>query len=591
MGEAYQYHVTMLVCREQEDAIRALFRDNNWTCWLNVLSEQTVADIRAFGYQYIFSDDMKYPDQSIVKSEFIEIKSEVVNVDDELDTDSEIFGSPHGDNAIQKTWGNPLGDNEVPKTSGILGENEVPKTSGIPLGNNNVPKTSEIPVADLEMPVTSGNPTANYKLPMSTAFGTANYMRHKNPIIPTANYQVRTASGIFPVNYMGFKAPTPDVAGVPASGYVSDLVTNDKSKPTGVVGVPASGYVSDWVTNDNSKFTHQLSRFRPIQKSTSSKCNVLDEFDKHIPSTGRIIKKNEDKGDTNKIDKAPVEIQQRKRQSFNYLFCPDCDSKFLTYEQLWKHRDEARHKLPKLRPLGQMKKKFSPEELMKMGFTKCTECSSYFPTQRKLRQHLYASHREIMPPPTCPVCGEDFQSYKELYKHKREKQHNDSLWRLNSYQCDTCGKHFTKYENFKRHKQMSCGKSEAELEALRVHPCEICGKRFTTLRSVKHHMSVVHETDESVCDICGKVCKSKFALRGHKLRHSEKNRKFVCDECGKGFFTSTILKQHKRCHTKEKPFKCPLCEYTCSVPGNIIKHARNVHKQQVLPVNLTDSKQ
>lgn len=180
-------------------------------------------------------------------------------------------------------------------------------------------------------------------------------------------------------------------------------------------------------------------------------------------------------------------------------------------------------------------------------------------------------------------------SDKELHKHKREKQHNDSVWLLDSYQCDTCGKRMRKYENFRRHKLLSCGKSEAELEALHVHPCEICGKRFKTVKAVKVHMDVVHDNTESVCEICGKVCKSKFALRGHRRRHNEKNRKYVCDDCGKAFFTSSLLQQHIRTHTKEKPFKCPLCEYTCSVRENVHKHARNVHKEHITAVDLRKS--
>lgn len=177
---------------------------------------------------------------------------------------------------------------------------------------------------------------------------------------------------------------------------------------------------------------------------------------------------------------------------------------------------------------------------------------------------------------------------KDLHKHKRDKQHMDSIWRLNSYQCETCGKHISKYENFKRHKELSCGKSEAELEVLRIHPCEICGKLFTTMKSARQHVAVVHKQEEAVCDICGKVCKTKFALRSHKRRHFETNRKHKCEECGKGFFSVAILNQHKRVHTKEKPFKCPLCEYTSSLAGNINKHSRNVHKQKVTPIDLRE---
>jgi hypothetical protein len=42
MGEVGQYHITMLVNSEQEDSIRKLFTDKNWTCWLNGILVITV---------------------------------------------------------------------------------------------------------------------------------------------------------------------------------------------------------------------------------------------------------------------------------------------------------------------------------------------------------------------------------------------------------------------------------------------------------------------------------------------------------------------------------------------------------------------
>lgn len=34
MGEIYLHHITMLVSDEQEDAIRFLFKENKWKCWM-----------------------------------------------------------------------------------------------------------------------------------------------------------------------------------------------------------------------------------------------------------------------------------------------------------------------------------------------------------------------------------------------------------------------------------------------------------------------------------------------------------------------------------------------------------------------------
>lgn len=179
---------------------------------------------------------------------------------------------------------------------------------------------------------------------------------------------------------------------------------------------------------------------------------------------------------------------------------------------------------------------------------------------------------------------------QELWKHKRETKHNDSLWTLGHYQCDSCGKILHRYDAFKTHKK-NCGREKTEEEERRTLPCDICGALFKSIALVKAHKRGVHLVAPEVCDVCGTVCKNKRSLFEHKKRHDDKNKKFACEECGRSFFNSTILKQHIRTHTKEKPFKCPMCKYTCAVKQNIHKHSIKAHKMQLPAVDLRECKE
>ena len=50
------------------------------------------------------------------------------------------------------------------------------------------------------------------------------------------------------------------------------------------------------------------------------------------------------------------------------------------------------------------------------------------------------------------------------------------------------------------------------------------------------------------CNVCGKICSNKQALKRHKMLHTGE-RPFKCDECGKGFIRANQLKEHILTHS------------------------------------------
>ena len=175
-----------------------------------------------------------------------------------------------------------------------------------------------------------------------------------------------------------------------------------------------------------------------------------------------------------------------------------------------------------------------------------------------------------------------------MFKHKREKQHNTSLWMLKDYYCDACGKHLSRYDSLLKHKRFTCGKGDDEER--KTFPCDLCGKLFKESHYVEAHKERIHCKVEKVCDICGKVCIDERALKCHRIRHDVVNKKYKCSYCEKTFFSAANLNQHIRIHTKEKPYKCPICSYTSGVMGNVRKHTNNVHKQKLTAIDLRKAK-
>lgn len=80
------------------------------------------------------------------------------------------------------------------------------------------------------------------------------------------------------------------------------------------------------------------------------------------------------------------------------------------------------------------------------------------------------------------------------------------------------------------------------------------------------------KTENNNCRDCSKEFATRDELREHRkqVKHPEV-RNHACTVCGK-MFTSSKLRQHMRAHTKEKPYKCSVCEQGFSMSGNLKRH-------------------
>lgn len=86
--------------------------------------------------------------------------------------------------------------------------------------------------------------------------------------------------------------------------------------------------------------------------------------------------------------------------------------------------------------------------------------------------------------------------------------------------------------------------------------------------------SVQHQADKhGVANSAGSVC-------------NDTELKYKCEFCGKRFKFQSNLVVHRRTHTREKPYKCTICDHACTQSSKLKRHMK-IHKKSVRGNGLT----
>ena len=115
-------------------------------------------------------------------------------------------------------------------------------------------------------------------------------------------------------------------------------------------------------------------------------------------------------------------------------------------------------------------------------------------------------------------------------------------------------------------------------------PCSApeCNYKGKTAYDVKNHQRNRHTALPQIsCTFEGCSYKTKFSkkLEYHVLRrHTPTRKKSVdCPLCAQKFFTAYQMTLHLRTHTKEKPWRCSLCDYACATNRLLCFHVESRH--------------
>ncbi|XP_062537298.1 zinc finger protein 60-like [Armigeres subalbatus] len=179
---------------------------------------------------------------------------------------------------------------------------------------------------------------------------------------------------------------------------------------------------------------------------------------------------------------------------------------------------------------------------------KCYVCMSpSHGTAEALLTHMNNSHAHILPY-TCPDCVMEtivIKTVMSLNHHKR--QH------LNPEKCPFCDRRYTSKNNVAQHVQMyHMGDNEPN-----PSPCEVCGKVCSSKLALKAHMRL--HTSGIACEICGKVFQERHKLQRHIQSRHEKLRKFECHICKKKLSTLSAVQIHINTYHSNQEFQCSYC--------------------------------
>lgn len=134
-------------------------------------------------------------------------------------------------------------------------------------------------------------------------------------------------------------------------------------------------------------------------------------------------------------------------------------------------------------------------------------------------------------------------------KSKRESTNNATI-------CHICGKIFQTASGLRIHRKSAHDNSGE------IYQCEKCSKICTNVLALKDHIRNSHKVQETPCNICGKIFRTKNLLQKHKRYHDETKRSYKCLLCAEnpGYFTNAALKRHQRSHFGDRPYACDHCD-------------------------------
>ncbi|CAC5356841.1 unnamed protein product [Mytilus coruscus] len=205
----------------------------------------------------------------------------------------------------------------------------------------------------------------------------------------------------------------------------------------------------------------------------------------------------------------------------------------------------------------------------------------------------------------CGVC--EYQTNKKVNVLKHRRKHVDDK----PHCCPYCKYRTSTSSNLKRHISIH--------QDIRSFRCHLCNATFRQKIHLERHIRYRHEEKKVKCPLCDYVCANENPdLKVHmKRRHLPQDgedgsyQAFKCEECGmvtlnkKDFkqhmkfhrsgpelklfcdFCSFVtdcesrLRRHSYIHSKERPYKCGMCDYRGSQKEHVIRHMRSQHNIEI----------
>ncbi|XP_046823751.1 zinc finger protein 615-like isoform X3 [Vespa crabro] len=212
----------------------------------------------------------------------------------------------------------------------------------------------------------------------------------------------------------------------------------------------------------------------------------------------------------------------------------------------------------------------------------CNICNKSFRKKQNMNEHLekhWKHDKNILLPQvfTCPICMEDFPTYRMLKYHMietHEISNQDPIlieqkpW----YECEECHEKFKHQMSLKAHKERI---HEGKVDP--IYQCDICNASYRVKQLLINHIRSKHNGEKRYkCAQCEKGFNDTKSLYNHVLLHTGK-KPFVCEYCNMSFRRKDSRDHHQRKHTGELPYQCQDCGEHFASYNYRSKHRKQHH--------------
>jgi uncharacterized C2H2 Zn-finger protein len=261
--------------------------------------------------------------------------------------------------------------------------------------------------------------------------------------------------------------------------------------------------------------------------------------------------------------------------------CPDCSRSFACRGNVRAHLKSA-HTISNGKRLEESMKKVCPlgreatTNQKQRAVYDCLACKDSFLSVYALKSHILSKHakgtkakgkRTSNQCNMCQVRGGPFVLIGHML--------TDHLDRKNCVASFSPGKEIiTKYlSNLKRQSTHLPKHSGTKL-------CDICGYSASTQALLDAHTKRIHlQIKDHVCHVCGYATKCTNSLNKHIVRrHFDNKIGRICQLCTFSTADETEWRNHVyNVHKKTKEIKCPHCDHTLQLIGDMTTHVNDVH--------------
>lgn len=206
------------------------------------------------------------------------------------------------------------------------------------------------------------------------------------------------------------------------------------------------------------------------------------------------------------------------------------------------------------------------------GKVGCPLCESRFPTNQKMRRHMWVHRKK---PFNCELCARTFERQIDVDKHRCTDHPTDS-----PNLCKDCGRSFASRQGLWEHSRTHVG------EPASLFTCGQCNKTYSSRQGYLIHQRTHSGERPYGCRFCYKAFKDGGTLRKHERIHTGE-RPHICPLCSLAFTQKVVLREHVRwVHTAHKEenegglYTCPIC--AINIPDkeelcfHIIKHSDQI---------------